>query len=235
MSISDYQLFFRGTKSGTHHNGGYCSDTPECDIFEILENITWKEDVPNREFVEQYITDTGYINEDILYSFSKTSRECNGSGYCGCKTKITPTYGKLIKKNNIRDLFLEEVKYNKPELTDKPRILVSQKYINKHIESNERKRSVFSDSQLAQNRDRIHKIERDFIRNQVERDNLLKESARSRGVWRTHINSNGVRIRQLKPKFYSKSYRDRCATIPCKWGNGCLYINSDHRKCLFKH
>lgn len=232
MSITDYQLFFRGTKSGTHHKGGYCSDTPECDIFEIHEDITWNEDVPNREFVEQYITDTGHINEDILYSFSKEGRECNGSGYCGCKTKITPTYGKLIKKNKIRDIFLEEVKPNKPKLTDKPHILVSQKYINKHPER--MARSFFSDLQLAQTSEIICKKERDFLLNQVDRDKLLEESARSRGV-DTEINSNGVRIKQVKPQFYSNSYRDRCATIPCKWGNGCLYINSDHRKCLFKH
>jgi hypothetical protein len=44
-----------------------------------------------------------------------------------------------------------------------------------------------------------------------------------------------TRTYQNPPKFYSESYKARCSTIQCRWGDKCRYKDIGERQCFFKH
>lgn len=52
----------------------------------------------------------------------------------------------------------------------------------------------------------------------------------------TDLFKSGIKYQQQNPpKFYSDTYKLRCSSIQCKWGELCDYKNSKERRCFFKH
>ena len=101
---SEYYIEADIHTTGTHHEGGYCSDP--YDFCDIDRHATETIDVPNKNFIDKYCDSDGEIDYDGMRILSSIEHLCNGSGYCGCEVKNNVTRATLQKRRNIKQQFM---------------------------------------------------------------------------------------------------------------------------------
>jgi hypothetical protein len=210
MTLDNYEIKIEARRKGTHHKSGYCSDA--YDYTDVDEPYNFTIPVPNKKFVEDYVASDGKIDTYSLSEYNRLhsiysweTRICNGSGYCGCKVNVTLNNAKLVKKSNIKHMFLND------------------------FSSDENATDVYAPKTVPMTAPKTSPKTVPMTAPKTSPKTVPMTAPKT-----TH-KPPMMPVKKKLPTFYSNSYKIRCSRIPCKFHPNCKFRFSSERPCFFKH